>query len=301
MGRENVLGSGDSMEAQLQKLVSEVEKYIPEHQKQRDEWNSKVVEHRTSRDSINGQKRELYDEIERQRTVRDQENAKARDAKVVRREFNEKFYGLKDKLQEMKGGSGGGKQDQDNPDQIRRQMQILETKYEQGGFTGREAEKKFSSTMKQLSRKLRDLSATRSEPSEFNEIQTELDGYHEKREVAHEEVIRAADAAQSAHDLMAKLRDETKRLNADHEAAHRAFVAAKIQADTEHQQYIVAMRTTYSIRHLLQAKQDREAGHEPTRMEARPEAQDLMSALMSGKTLSTEQLMAMKRKEKKRR
>ena len=284
------------MEAELQKLVSEVEKYISEHQKRRDEWNAKVVEHRTNRDSINGQKRELYDEIERQRTVRDQENAKAREAKVERREFNEKFYGLKDKLQEMMGGDGGHGRDKDTPEKIRRQMNGLETKYETGGFIGKEAEQKFSATMKQLSRKLKELKAAQSEPGEFNEIQVELDAFHEKSEKAHEEVIRAAEDAQAAHDLMAKLRDETKRLNMDHEAAHRAFVDAKEEADSEHQQYIVAMRSVYSIRNLLQAKRDRAAGHEPTRMEARPEAQDLMSALMAGKTLSTEQLMAMKRK-----
>jgi phosphoserine phosphatase len=285
------------MEAELQKLLSEVEKYISEHQKRRDEWNAKVVQHRTNRDSINGQKRELYDEIERQRTSRDQENAKAREAKDERSKFNEKFYGLKDELTEMRGGDGGHGRDKDTPEKIRRQMDGLETKYETGGFIGKEAEQKFSATMKQLSRKLKELKAAQSGPDEFNEFQVELDSFHEKREEAHEEVIRAADAAQAAHDLMAKLRDETKRLNADHEAAHRAFVDAKEEADSEHQQYIVAMRSVYSIRNLLQAKRDRNAGHEPTRMEARPEAQDLMSALMAGKTLSTEQLMAMKRKD----
>jgi phosphoserine phosphatase len=288
------------MEAELKVLLSEVEKYISEHQKRRDEWNAKVVQHRTNRDSINGQKRELYDEIERQRTVRDQENAKARESKETRREFNEKFYGLKDKLQELTGSGGSQARDRDNPEQIKRQMLGLERKYEQGGFLEPKEEKKFVATMKQLSNKLKELKAAQKVPGEFSEIQTELDAFHEQREKAHEEVIRAADAAQAAHDLMAKLRDETKRLNDDHEAAHRAFVGAKEEADSQHQQYIVAMRSVYSIRNLLQAKHDREAGLEPTRMEARPEAQDLMSALMAGQTLSTEQLMAMKRKDKRR-
>ena len=65
----------------LKKVESQAESFIQKQQKLRDEWNTKAFENRVKRDQINGQKRELYDEIERQRTVRDKENARAREAK----------------------------------------------------------------------------------------------------------------------------------------------------------------------------------------------------------------------------
>ena len=86
------------MQNALKKVESQAESFIQKHQKQRDEWNTKVVENRSRRDQINGQKRELYDEIERQRTVRDKENARAREAKVKRKAANEEYFSLREQL-----------------------------------------------------------------------------------------------------------------------------------------------------------------------------------------------------------
>ena len=55
------------------------------------------------------------------------------------------------------------------------------------------------------------------------------------------------------------------------------------------------MRCTWSSRHLLKAIQDRADGIQPSKADASAQNVDLMSALMSGQTLSTEQLMAMQR------
>jgi uncharacterized coiled-coil DUF342 family protein len=126
--------------------------------------------------------------------------------------------------------------------------------------------------------------------SELEKLRIACDG-------AHGRVIEAAEAAQAAHDLMGKLNDETRRLNDEHELAHRAFVSAKVEADREHQYYIVAMRCIWSSRHLLKAAQDRVEGIQPSAADATPSNVDLMTALMSGKTLSTEQLMAMRRED----
>ena len=147
-----------------------------------------------------------------------------------------------------------------------------------------------------LSRKLRELEAAKKEVS-VSDGDAELDQLHELREASHKEVIESAEAAQAAHDLMGKLRDETKRMNREHEMAHRAFIAAKREADGEHQHYIVAMRCAYSARHLMKAAQDRADGIQPSKADATPQNVDLMSALMTGQPLSTEQVMAMQRKE----
>ncbi|MDP6334507.1 MAG: hypothetical protein QF479_07730 [Candidatus Poseidoniaceae archaeon] len=280
------------MQKALKQIESQAESYIQKHQKQRDEWNAKVVENRSRRDQINGQKRELYDEIERQRTVRDKENTRAREAKVERKNANEKYFALREELfgPEVNDRNRGKKGD--SPEFIKKKMNNLEMAH----MTGQIKDAKFSEQMKSLSRKLKDLEAAKKVKSVSGD-NAELDRLYEAKEAAHKEVIESADAAQAAHDLMGKLRDETKRMNSEHEMAHRAFIAAKTEADEEHQHYIVAMRSAYSARHLMKAAQDRADGIQPSKADAIPQNVDLMSALMSGQQLSTEQIMAMQRKD----
>ncbi len=280
------------MQKALKQIESQAESYIQKHQKQRDEWNAKVVENRSRRDQINGQKRELYDEIERQRTVRDKENTRAREAKVERKNANEKYFALREELfgPEVNDRNRGKKGD--SPEFIKKKMNNLEMAH----MTGQIKDAKFSEQMKSLSRKLKDLEAAKKVESVSGD-NAELDRLYEAKEAAHKEVIESADAAQAAHDLMGKLRDETKRMNNEHEMAHRAFISAKTEADEEHQHYIVAMRSAYSARHLMKAAQDRADGIQPSKADAIPQNVDLMSALMSGQQLSTEQIMAMQRKD----
>jgi len=280
------------MQKALKQIESQAESYIQKHQKQRDEWNAKVVENRSRRDQINGQKRELYDEIERQRTVRDKENNRAREAKVERKNANEKYFALREELfgPEVNDRNRGKKGD--SPEFIKKKMNNLEMAH----MTGQIKDAKFSEQMKSLSRKLKDLEAAKKVESVSGD-NAELDRLYEAKEAAHKEVIESADAAQAAHDLMGKLRDETKRMNNEHEMAHRAFISAKTEADEEHQHYIVAMRSAYSARHLMKAAQDRADGIQPSKADAIPQNVDLMSALMSGQQLSTEQIMAMQRKD----
>lgn len=280
------------MQKALKQIESQAESYIQKHQKQRDEWNAKVVENRSRRDQINGQKRELYDEIERQRTVRDKENNRAREAKVERKNANEKYFALREELfgPEVNDRNRGKKGD--SPEFIKKKMNNLEMAH----MTGQIKDAKFSEQMKSLSRKLKDLEAAKKVKSVSGD-NAELDRLYEAKEAAHKEVIESADAAQAAHDLMGKLRDETKRMNNEHEMAHRAFISAKTEADEEHQHYIVAMRSAYSARHLMKAAQDRADGIQPSKADAIPQNVDLMSALMSGQQLSTEQIMAMQRKD----
>tara|TARA_B100000029_G_C17497953_1_gene931642 strand:- start:466 stop:1308 length:843 start_codon:yes stop_codon:yes gene_type:complete len=280
------------MQNALKKAESQAESFIQKHQKQRDEWNTKVVENRSRRDQINGQKRELYDEIERQRTVRDKENARAREAKVKRKAANEEYFSLREQLfGPEENNKKRGKQG-DSPDFIKRKMSNLEMDH----MTGKISDSKFSDQMKSLSRKLKDLEQANDVKSASGN-NAELERLHEIREAAHKEVIESAEAAQSAHDLMGKLREETKRMNDEHELSHRAFIAAKREADKQHQYYVVAMRCAYSARHLMKSIQDRADGIQPSKADATPQNVDLMSALMSGQSLSTEQLMAMQRKE----
>lgn len=280
------------MQTTLKNIEEKTEEFITVHQKSRDEWNTKVVENRNRREQVNGQKKELYDEIERQRTVRDLENSKVREAKVKREGANKAFGALRS---ELFGDEGPRQRPKgDSPEFIKKKMRTLEMRFETGQISGQKEEKKFNREMKELSRKLRE-SQTRRGPQTGGNSNAQLDALKIACDEAHSQVIAAAEAAQSAHDLMGRLKDETRRLNDQHEMSHRAFVTAKTEADREHQHYIVAMRCTWSARHLLKAIQNRADGIQPAKAEASASNVDLMSALMSGQTLSTEQLMAMQR------
>ncbi|HIA25230.1 MAG TPA: hypothetical protein EYM81_05390 [Candidatus Poseidoniales archaeon] len=292
MGRENEIGRWWLMQSALKDIVSSTEYFITKHQAQRDEFNAKVVENKSRREQVNGQKREIYDEIERQRTVRDKENTMVREAKSERETANKEFNTLRIKIHGADAENKGQRRGGDSPEFIRKKMNKLEMDH----MIGKINDKKFLEQINLLKNQLR-VAEEKRKPAGGSDENSELDALRVSCDAAHSRVIAAAEAAQAAHDLMGKLNDETRRLNDEHELAHRAFVAAKVEADREHQYYIVAMRCIWSSRHLLKAAQDRADGVQPSKADALPANVDLMSALMAGKTLSTEQLMTMRRED----
>ena len=116
----------------------------------------------------------------------------------------------------------------------------------------------------------------------------------EAQEAAHEEVTAAAQAAQEAHDLMLQWNKEVDRQRDKAEAAHRELRKSKKEADKAHHLYIVSLRCLHSIQDMLRAMRGASAGV-GQRPSARVEVQDLMSKLMSGETLSTDELMELQR------
>lgn len=280
------------MQSALKDIVSSTEYFITKHQSQRDEWNAKVVENKSRREQVNGQKREIYDEIERQRSVRDKENSMVREAKAEREKANKEFKTLRTEIHGADAGKKGQPRSGDSPEFIRKRMNKLEMDHMIAKIT----DKKFQEQINSLKNQLR-VAEEKIKPAGGSDENSELDALQVFCDAAHSRVIAAAEAAQSAHDLMGKLTDETHRLNDEHELAHRAFVFAKVEADREHQYYIVAMRCIWSSRHLLKAAKDRADGVQPSKADALPANVDLMSALMAGKTLSTEQLMTMRRED----
>ena len=214
------------MQQALKEIESASEIFIKKHQEQRDEWNAKVVENRSRREAVNGQKRELYDEIERQRSVRDKENTRVRDSKKERDVANKAYNTLRIELHGSDGDRGDRRRKDDSPAFIKKKMNDLEMDH----MTGKINDTKFSDQMKSWVRKLKDLEASQTS-SAAGDSNSELNNLKIACDNAHKQVLDAADAAQAAHDLMGKLKDETRRLNDEHELAHRAFVTAKVEAD----------------------------------------------------------------------
>ena len=112
--------------------------------------------------------------------------------------------------------------------------------------------------------------------------------------MAHEEVQKAAQAAQEAHDLMLQWNKEVDKQRDKAESCHRELRRSKKEADKSHHLYIVSLRCLHSIQDILNAMKGSDVG-EGQRKDARVEVQDLMSKLLSGDTLSTEELMQLQK------
>lgn len=123
---------------------------------------------------------------------------------------------------------------------------------------------------------------------------TELRTAVAAQEAAHNAVKEAAEAAQSAHDLMIEWNTEVDRQREKAEAAHRKLRTSKKEADKEHSLYIVSLRCLHSIQDILRAMRSASAG-EGQRPAVADETDALMAKLLSGETLSTEEVMQLQR------
>ncbi|MCH2349578.1 MAG: hypothetical protein MK233_06615, partial [Candidatus Poseidoniales archaeon] len=97
------------MEGEFRQMSSRIQKLVSEHRTRRDEWNSRTVENRTRRDQIGGKKREMFDEVQRQRVIRDKGNESVKSAKRTRDEGNSAVATAKERLQELQGDEAGQK------------------------------------------------------------------------------------------------------------------------------------------------------------------------------------------------
>ncbi|PXY75381.1 MAG: hypothetical protein CXX81_18685, partial [Methanobacteriota archaeon] len=192
MGRENEIGRWWLMQSALKDIVSSTEYFITKHQAQRDEFNAKVVENKSRREQVNGQKREIYDEIERQRTVRDKENTMVREAKSERETANKEFNTLRIKIHGADAENKGQRRGGDSPEFIRKKMNKLEMDH----MIGKINDKKFLEQINLLKNQLR-VAEEKRKPAGGSDENSELDALRVSCDAAHSRVIAAAEAAQA--------------------------------------------------------------------------------------------------------
>ena len=104
---------------------------------------------------------------------------------------------------------------------------------------------------------------------------------------------KAANAAQEAHELMLQWTKEVDKQREKAESCHRELRKSKKEADKAHHLYIVSLRCLHSIQDMISAMSG--SDNNTGKSEARVEVQDLMTKLMSGDTLSTEELMQLQK------
>ncbi|MEE2748217.1 MAG: hypothetical protein VX473_07120 [Candidatus Thermoplasmatota archaeon] len=288
----------------LNNLRGIVDRKATDNRDVRDGLNGEMREHIGVRNSFNSQVRELISEVQRQKVIRDEANDSVRLAKSERAEKNKQVREAKDKIREMspdrehrndQRDRRGRRDKEDTPASLTRKIRILEDEFMKGIHTGKNEDKAMD-RMKRMKRKLRDMSEKEDSNVELKEAREALRAAIEEQEIAHQSVTESADNAQEAHDLMLKLSEEVDRLREKADASQALVRRAKREADRAHQTYIVSLRCLHSIHDIIRAKNNRDEGGDTSdAAPARVEVQDLMSKLMSGETLSTDELMALQR------
>ena len=289
---------------ELESLRSIVDRKATENRDVRDGLNGEMREHIGVRNSFNSQVRELISEVQRQKVIRDEANDSVRQAKSERAEKNGEVREAKEKIRELspdreqrndQRDRRGRRDKEDTPASLRRKISILEDEFMKGIHTGKNEDKAMD-RMKRMKRKLRDMSEKEDSNVELKGARENLRIAIAEQEIAHQTVTVSAENAQEAHDLMLKLSEEVDRLREKADSSQALVRRAKREADRAHQTYIVSLRCLHSIHDIIRANNNREEGLDSGGSEpARVEVQDLMSKLMSGETLSTEELMALQR------
>ena len=296
----------DDIVPELDRLRDIVNRKASENRDSRDELNKNVSGFLGTRNDFNRQVRELISEVQRQKGIRDEANGAVREAKSERASKNQGVREAKEKLRALspepeRGGNQndrrGRRDKEDTPASLRRNIEKLDDEIEKGLHLGKN-ETTAMHRLKMMKRKLRDMSEKEDSNVELKEARENLRQAIDEQEIAHQIVTTAADSAQEAHDLMLKLSEEVDRLREKADASQAQVRRAKREADSAHQSYIVSLRCLHSIQDIIRAKKNKDAGIDTgakSQAPARAEVQDLMAKLMSGETLSTDELMALQR------
>ncbi len=290
--------------AELKDTLEEKRKLVNQKATQyrttRDEWNSRTKEHTVIRNELNAEVRELIQNVRQQREIREQMNELVREKKSVRNEANKKVKQAKAMLDSQRsekderepGHRGGRRERKVTVHSLKREFDRLDREMEMGKHLGQN-EKKVMKRMKEIRSQIKDMQASEDSNSDLKEARGLLKEAMIEQEEAHVEVQKAAKAAQEAHDLMLQWNKEVDRQRELAEEAHRELRKSKKEADKAHHFYIVSLRCLHSIQDILRAMQGTATGE--AQRGARGEVQDLMAKLMSGDTISTEEMMQLQR------
>ena len=271
-----------------------------QYREERDSWNEKTKELVSQRNEFNAEVRELIQLSDQQKQVREQMNQVVREKKVVRNDASKKVSEIRDKLRadqpEEKSAERGPRGRRERPvtlQSLQREFSRLEREFERGEHTGKN-EGKVMKRLKELNAKIRQMKKDQASSDATSSENEELNVARKEHDEAHQSVQEAAAAAQEAHDLMIQWDKEVNKQRERANSKHRELRNTKQEADKAHRFYIVSLRCLHSIQDMMRARRSAEAG-EGERPTARVEVQDLMSKLMSGDTLTTEELMELQR------
>ena len=267
---------------------------LSEFRDDRDSWNAKVKKYLNERNEINRQVKELITEVQNQKVIRDDANSKVKELKILRAERSTILKQLRAELQEKRPAEQKKEEKREkkrNERSIRSDIEKMDMKFNYGHFQGKE--RNFEREMKKLYQELKEVRKQKKE-NIFSELESQIRKAAKSQEEAHKLVENAVNTAQESHDLMIELSEEVDRLRAKANSSQEGVIRSKREADLLHNKYVVSLRSIHSIQDLFKAMVAQEKNVEDDDG-SKLEVTDLMSRLMSGDTLSTEELMALQR------
>ena len=267
---------------------------LSEFRDDRDSWNAKVKKYLNQRNEINRQVKELITEVQNQKVIRDDANSKVKELKILRAERSTILKQLRAELQEKRPAEQKKEEKREkkrNERSIRSDIEKMDMKFNYGHFQGKE--RNFEREMKKLYQELKEVRKQKKD-NIFSELESQIRKAAKSQEEAHKLVEDAVNTAQESHDLMIELSEEVDRLRAKANSSQEGVIRSKREADLLHNKYVVSLRSIHSIQDLFKAMLAQEKNVEDDDG-SKLEVTDLMSRLMSGDTLSTEELMALQR------
>ena len=294
-----------NLEEILNKKRKFVDRKATDLRKERDGLNAEMKPYAEARNQLNLEVRELIENRNEQRDIREVKNQSVREMKKVRSECNTKVKEAKMNLDKLRKSLGGNTNSQNNRNsrnkydkgpnigQLKRELIRIERDFEQGKYLGKN-EKKAMTKMADIKRQIDNMNSAEDDNEDIREARQILNAVISEQDEAHRAVTKAAEDAQTAHDLMLEWNKEVDTKRDEAEEAHKKFRKYKLEADQAHHNYIVALRCLHSVQEILQTMRGEVKSSKP---EARMKVQDLMSKLMSGETLSTEELMELQKHE----
>ncbi|MBT5592929.1 MAG: hypothetical protein HOJ55_03675 [Euryarchaeota archaeon] len=290
----------DDFKEMFEKRRSILDEKATHYREERDGWNEKTKELVSQRNEFNAEVRVLISESEKQKQQREKMNEVVRDKKVLRTEASTKVSKIRDQMNAERGeeapaerGPRGRRERPVTLQSLSKEFSRLEREFERGEHTGKN-EGKVMKRLKELNSQIRKMKEDQAGKGATDSDNENLSLARKEHDDAHQAVQEAASAAQEAHDLMLQWDKEVNKQRERANSKHRELRNTKQEADKAHRFYIVSLRCLHSIQDMMRARRGAEAG-EGTRPTARVEVQDLMSKLMSGDTLTTEELMELQR------
>ena len=287
----------DEVREILQPLSHSMMEKSESNKEDRDRWNSEVREHLDERNEVNRQVKELINEVQAQKSVRDEINSRVKELKDIRAEKSNLLKSVREELrsklaEQEETGTKSKRHRGPPPGKIRSDMEKLEMSHMTGRFSG--GERAFMRKMKEFREALKEAEKERGNGG-MRGLKGSVRAAESSQEEAHKSVEISVRRAQEAHDLMVELSEEVDRLREKANSAHGELNKSKREADALHSQYIVSLRCIHSIDDMMKAMESREKKSGSGEGEEKLEVTDLMSRLMSGDTLSTDELMALRR------
>ena len=290
----------DDFKEMFEKRRSILDEKATHYREERDGWNEKTKELVSQRNEFNAEVRVLITESEKQKQQREKMNEVVREKKVLRTEASGKVSKIRDQMNAERGeeapaerGPRGRRERPVTLQSLSKEFSRLEREFERGEHTGKN-EGKVMKRLKELNSQIRKMKEDQAGKGDTDSDNENLSLARKEHDDAHQAVQEAASAAQEAHDLMLQWDKEVNKQRERANSKHRELRNTKQEADKAHRFYIVSLRCLHSIQDMMRARRGAEAG-EGTRPTARVEVQDLMSKLMSGDTLTTEELMELQR------